>query len=53
MKSIRDALKQAVNTGEFKTAMEKLQTPVAYLDTPEFQKFWTRMPRCLPTPSSA
>jgi hypothetical protein len=22
--------------------MEKLQTPVAYLDAPEFQKFWDK-----------
>jgi tripartite-type tricarboxylate transporter receptor subunit TctC len=42
MKSIREAVKQAVNNAEFKTAMEKLETPIAYLDAPEFQKFWDR-----------
>src|SRR5918994_281775 len=42
MKTIREAVKQAVNTAEFKTAMEKLQTPVSYLDAPEFQKFWDK-----------
>lgn len=42
MKKIRDSVKQAVNTTEFKAAMEKLQTPIAYLDAPEFQKFWDR-----------
>lgn len=42
MKTIRDAVKQAVNSGEFKTAMEKIQTPIAYLDAPEFQKFWEK-----------
>ena len=42
MKTIRNAVKQAVDTAEFKTAMEKLQTPVAYLDAPEFQKFWDK-----------
>jgi tripartite-type tricarboxylate transporter receptor subunit TctC len=42
MKTIRDAVKQAVNSGEFKTAMEKIQTPIAYLDAPEFQKFWDK-----------
>jgi len=42
MKGIRDSVRQAVNTTEFKTAMEKLQTPIAYLDAPEFQKFWDK-----------
>ena len=42
MKSIREAVKQAVNNAEFKTAMEKLETPIAYLDAPEFQKFWDK-----------
>ena len=42
MKTIREAVRQAVNTPEFKTAMEKLQTPIAYLDAPEFQKFWDK-----------
>lgn len=42
MKSIRESVRQAVNTAEFKTAMEKLQTPIAYLDAPEFQKFWDK-----------
>jgi hypothetical protein len=31
-----------VNTPEFKSAMEKLETPIAYLDAPEFQKFWDK-----------
>ena len=42
MKSIRESVHQAVNTPEFKAAMEKLQTPVAYLDAPEFRKFWDK-----------
>ncbi|HXK30879.1 MAG TPA: tripartite tricarboxylate transporter substrate binding protein [Candidatus Binatia bacterium] len=42
MKTIRESVKQAVNTTEFKAAMEKLQTPIAYLDAPEFQKFWDK-----------
>ena len=42
MKSIRESVRQAVNTPEFKAAMEKLQTPVAYLDAPEFRKFWDK-----------
>src|SRR5574341_1224938 len=42
MKTIRDSVKQAVNSAEFKGAMEKLETPIAYLDAPEFQKFWDK-----------
>src|SRR6266576_7353717 len=42
MKTIRESVKQAVISGEFKTAMEKLETPIAYLDAPEFQKFWEK-----------
>jgi len=42
MKTIRESVKQAVDTAEFKAAMEKLQTPIAYLDAPEFQKFWDK-----------
>ena len=42
MKTIREAVKQAVSTPEFKAAMDKLETPVAYMDAPEFQKFWDK-----------
>jgi tripartite-type tricarboxylate transporter receptor subunit TctC len=42
MKRIRESVKQAVNTAEFKSAMEKIETPIAYLDAPEFQKFWDK-----------
>ena len=42
MKTIRESVKQAVDSAEFKAAMEKLQTPIAYLDAPEFQKFWDK-----------
>jgi len=42
MKTIRESVKQAVNSAEFKGAMEKLETPIAYLDAPEFQKFWDK-----------
>jgi len=42
IKSVRESVRQAVNTPEFKTAMEKLETPIAYLDAPEFQKFWDK-----------
>jgi tripartite-type tricarboxylate transporter receptor subunit TctC len=39
---IRNAVKEAATSAEFKAAMEKVQTPVAYLDAPEFQKYWER-----------
>lgn len=42
MKRIRESVRQAVNTPDFKSAMEKLQTPIAYLDAPEFRKFWDK-----------
>jgi tripartite-type tricarboxylate transporter receptor subunit TctC len=47
MKSIRESVRQAVNTPEFKAAMEKLQTPVAYLVAPVFGKFWDEDARML------
>ncbi|PKO02861.1 MAG: Tat pathway signal protein [Chloroflexi bacterium HGW-Chloroflexi-5] len=40
--TLREAVKKAVQSPEFKTAMGKLQTPVYYLDAPEFQKFWDK-----------
>jgi tripartite-type tricarboxylate transporter receptor subunit TctC len=40
MTRVRETVRQAVNTPEFKAAMEKLETPIAYRDAPEFQKFW-------------
>ncbi len=40
--SLRDAAKKAVADPEFKLAMDKIETPIAYLDAPEFQKFWDK-----------
>jgi tripartite-type tricarboxylate transporter receptor subunit TctC len=37
---LRAAVRQGVQEPEFKATMEKIQTPVAYLDAPEFDKFW-------------
>jgi hypothetical protein len=31
-----------VATPEFKLAMERVQTPIAYLDAPEFAKYWDK-----------
>src|SRR5258706_9710670 len=37
---LRDAVRQAVQDPDFKNAMAKVETPVNYLDAPEFQMFW-------------
>jgi tripartite-type tricarboxylate transporter receptor subunit TctC len=42
MKTLRDAARAAVNDPDFKGAMAKMETPIAYLDAPEFQKFWDK-----------
>jgi tripartite-type tricarboxylate transporter receptor subunit TctC len=42
MKTLRDAIRKAVASREFKTAMEKLRSPEAYLDAPEFADFLAR-----------
>ncbi|MBI4561087.1 MAG: tripartite tricarboxylate transporter substrate binding protein, partial [Candidatus Rokubacteria bacterium] len=42
LKKLRETVKQAVQDPDFKGAMTKLQTPIAYLDAPEFQKFWDK-----------
>jgi tripartite-type tricarboxylate transporter receptor subunit TctC len=39
---LRDAVRQAANSHDFRSAMEKVQTPVSYLDAPEFRKYWDR-----------
>jgi tripartite-type tricarboxylate transporter receptor subunit TctC len=40
LKTLRDTVAQAVKDPEFVDAMEKLETPVAYLDAPQFKAFW-------------
>jgi tripartite-type tricarboxylate transporter receptor subunit TctC len=42
LKKLRDTVRQAVQDPDFKSAMSKLETPIAYLDAPEFQKFWDK-----------
>ncbi len=39
---LRASVREAANSAEFKSAMEKVSTPVSYLDAPEFQKYWDR-----------
>ena len=40
LKVLRDAARKAVEDPEFKSMMAKVNSPVHYLDAPEFQKFW-------------
>jgi tripartite-type tricarboxylate transporter receptor subunit TctC len=46
---LRDAVRKAVSIPEFKTAMAKVQTPIAYLDAPEIQQFLDKDARMLST----
>src|SRR5438045_2274514 len=39
---LREAVREAANSAEFRSAMQKVSTPVAYLDAPEFAKYWER-----------
>ena len=40
--TLRDAIGKAVKSPDFSGAMEKMKTPSAYMDAPEFQKFLER-----------
>ena len=42
VKTLRDAARQAAADPEFKSAMEKIQTPIAYQDAEEFRAWWDR-----------
>ncbi len=46
---LRDAVRQAVNDPDFKNAMAKVETPVSYLDAPEFRSYWDADARKLAT----
>jgi tripartite-type tricarboxylate transporter receptor subunit TctC len=39
---LREAVRTAANSPEFRNAMEKVSTPVRYLDAPEFARYWER-----------
>ena len=39
---LRASVKEAATSAEFRAAMEKVSTPVSYLDAPEFKKYWDR-----------
>ena len=47
LQTLRNAARQTVNDPDFKTAMAKIETPINYLDAPEFQKFWDNDARIL------
>jgi len=47
MQSLRNAARQAVEDPDFRNAMAKIETPVYYLDAPEFQKFWDKDAKAL------
>lgn len=42
IKVLRDATRQAIQDPEFKGAMEKIKTSIAYQDTDEFRAWWER-----------
>jgi tripartite-type tricarboxylate transporter receptor subunit TctC len=42
LNALRDAVKKTVADPEFKEAMAKVETPIAYLDAPEFKTFLDR-----------
>jgi tripartite-type tricarboxylate transporter receptor subunit TctC len=42
VEKLREAVRAAANSEDFKNAMEKVSTPVHYLDAPEFAKYWER-----------
>jgi tripartite-type tricarboxylate transporter receptor subunit TctC len=37
---LRDAARAAINDANFKAALAKVETPVQYLDQPQFKAFW-------------
>ena len=40
VKALREAVKQAVDDPAFKSAMEKIQVPIAYQDADDFRAWW-------------
>jgi tripartite-type tricarboxylate transporter receptor subunit TctC len=42
VKTLREATRQAVSDPDFRSAMEKVQTPIAYQDADEFKTWWDR-----------
>src|SRR5215470_8009492 len=42
VKALRDAVRQSVQDAEFRSAMDKAQTPIAYQDADEFKAWWDK-----------
>jgi tripartite-type tricarboxylate transporter receptor subunit TctC len=42
MTKLRESVAQVVKDPEFIATMDKLGTPISYLDAPEFQKYWDK-----------
>ena len=40
IRTLREATKKAVEDADFKTAMARVNSPIQYLDAPEFAKYW-------------
>src|SRR4051812_7843428 len=40
MKALRDGVRKAVEDPDFKSTMQKIDSPIQYLDAPEFAKYW-------------
>jgi len=40
LKVLRSAVRRVAEDAEFKAAMAKLNTPIQYMDAPEFRKYW-------------
>ena len=47
LKTLRDATRQAVQDPEFRSAMTRVETPIAYQDADEFKAFWDNDARVL------
>src|SRR3954469_18689573 len=41
MKVLRDGVRKAVEDPDFKSTMQKIDSPIQYLDAPEFAKYWS------------
>jgi tripartite-type tricarboxylate transporter receptor subunit TctC len=42
VRKLREAVREVATSPEFNAAMERVETPVNYLDAPQFQKYWER-----------
>ena len=40
IRTLREATKKAVEDADFRTAMARVNSPIQYLDAPEFAKYW-------------